>query len=220
MRGEIAPGLSSKIASGSGAAKPGTRTTVHRLTGGAERVITRASRRGQTADAFGCHAAGSDPYPAQVETGKAVDRRPNTAHNSAVEFAGGAPEGEHVRYAAGLQAQGFGQYAEALPTNAIDAEALLELTDEHLKELGLPLGHRVKLLKAIRELRGPEAAPAVDRPTPSAGRAPAAERPQLTVMFVDLVGSTAWRRGWAAARVGRSLRAPAGVCNARWCAIG
>ena len=51
-----------------------------------------------------------------------------------------------------LRAQGFGQYAEVFADNAIDAEALVELTDEHLKELGLPLGHRVKLLKAIREL--------------------------------------------------------------------
>ena len=59
--------------------------------------------------------------------------------------------------AAWLQAQGFGQYAEVFADNAIDAEALVELTDEHLKELGLPLGHRVKLLKAIRALREPEA---------------------------------------------------------------
>ena len=41
-----------------------------------------------------------------------------------------------------LQAEGFGQYAELFADNAIDAEALVELTDEHLKELGLPLGHR------------------------------------------------------------------------------
>ena len=51
--------------------------------------------------------------------------------------------------AAWLEAQGFGQYAELFAGNAIDREALLELSDEHLKELGLPLGHRVKLLKAI-----------------------------------------------------------------------
>ena len=92
--------------------------------------------------------------------------------------------------AAWLQMQGFGQYAEVFAANAIDREALAELTDEHLKELGLPLGHRVKLLKAIRELRELEAAPAADRPTQSS-RAPAAERRQLTVVFVDLVGSTA-----------------------------
>ena len=59
--------------------------------------------------------------------------------------------------AAWLQAQGFGQYAERFAGNAIDREALVELTDDHLRELGLPLGHRVKLLKAIRELRESEA---------------------------------------------------------------
>ena len=74
--------------------------------------------------------------------------------------------------AAWLQTQGFGQYAELFAANAIDREALLELTDEHLKELGLPLGHRVKLLKAIRELREPEAAAVADRPTTSTPRAP------------------------------------------------
>ncbi len=67
--------------------------------------------------------------------------------------------------AAWLEAQGFGQYAELFAGNAIDREALLELSDEHLKELGLPLGHRVKLLKAIRELRGPEAGAVADRVT-------------------------------------------------------
>ena len=65
--------------------------------------------------------------------------------------------------AAWLEAQGFGQYAELFAGNAIDREALLELSDEHLKELGLPLGHRVKLLKAIWELRGAEAGAVADR---------------------------------------------------------
>ena len=77
--------------------------------------------------------------------------------------------------AAWLRAQGFGQDVDLFASNAIDREALVELTDDHLKELGLPLGHRVKLLKAIWELREPEAAPAADRPSrrhralPSAG---------------------------------------------------
>ena len=73
--------------------------------------------------------------------------------------------------AAWLRAQGFGQYAEVFADNAIDSEALVELSDEHLKELGLPLGHRVKLLKAIRELREPEAGAVADR---SDGRGSAA----------------------------------------------
>ena len=92
--------------------------------------------------------------------------------------------------AAWLQAQGFGQYADLFASNAIDREALVELTDDHLKELGLPLGHRVKLLKAIRELREPEDLQAADRVTTPTPRAPEAERRQLTVLFCDLVGST------------------------------
>ena len=112
-----------------------------------------------------------------------------------------------------LQAQGLGQYAEVFTDNAIDTEALVELTDEHLKELGLPLGHRVKLLKAIRALREPEAAPAADRPTPATARAPAAERRQLTVMFVDLVGSTALSARLDPEDMGALIRAYQGCCT-------
>jgi class 3 adenylate cyclase len=90
-----------------------------------------------------------------------------------------------------LQARGFGQYAERFASNAIDREALLELTDDHLKELGLPLGHRVKLLKAIQQFREPEGSPAAIHASTPTRRPPEAERRQLTVLFCDLVGSTA-----------------------------
>ena len=86
--------------------------------------------------------------------------------------------------AAWLQGQGFGQYADLFASNAIDREALVELTDDHLRELGLPLGHRVKLLKAIREFREPEDPQAADHVTTPTPRAPEAERRQLTVLFV------------------------------------
>src|SRR3954471_13805498 len=78
-----------------------------------------------------------------------------------------------------LAQHGFGQYAEAFESQQIDAEALAGLTDDHLKELGIPLGPRIKLLAAIEKLS--------DRPA----NVSAPERRQLTVMFVDLVGSTA-----------------------------
>jgi class 3 adenylate cyclase/tetratricopeptide (TPR) repeat protein len=77
-----------------------------------------------------------------------------------------------------LEANGFGQYAELFETHEIDAEALLALREEHLRELGIPLGPRVKLIAALQR------APFV----PEGG---GAERRQLTVMFADLVGSTA-----------------------------
>jgi len=90
--------------------------------------------------------------------------------------------------AAWLQAQGFGQYAELFASNAIDREALVELTEDHLKELGLPLGDRVKLLKAIRELSQPQVTPVADDVATPTPREP--ERRQLTVLFCDLVRST------------------------------
>ena len=114
--------------------------------------------------------------------------------------------------AAWLEAQGFGQYAELFAGNAIDREALLELSDEHLKELGLPLGHRVKLLKAIRELRGPEAGAVADRYADVAPPAAEAERRQLTVLFVDLVGSTALSARLDPEDMGAVIRAYHGAC--------
>jgi class 3 adenylate cyclase len=88
----------------------------------------------------------------------------------------------------GLELQ---QYVAAFRDNAVDAEILPELTDVDLEKLGVVLGHRKRLLKAIAAL----AAPAAAMQATSVGSAPSrghdAERRQLTVMFVDLVGSTA-----------------------------
>jgi class 3 adenylate cyclase len=93
-----------------------------------------------------------------------------------------------------LRGLGLERYAKSFRDNEIDAAVLPRLTDEHLKELRLPLGPRLKLLAAIAMLRDETAppAPAPGIPMP-AGTAPstAAERRQLTVMFCDLVGSTA-----------------------------
>jgi len=85
-----------------------------------------------------------------------------------------------------LQARGLGQYADAFEREQLDLDALPHLTEENLKDLGLPLGHRIKLLAAIRALPETEAAPEA----PAAHSAARAERRQLTVMFCDLVGST------------------------------
>ncbi len=85
---------------------------------------------------------------------------------------------------------GLEQYAQTFRDNAIDADVLRDLTDEHLRELGLPLGARLKLLRAIAALGTGEQAPASPEITPPAPRTDA-ERRQVTVMFSDLVGSTA-----------------------------
>jgi class 3 adenylate cyclase len=92
-----------------------------------------------------------------------------------------------------LAEQGLGHHAEAFAENGIAGDVLRDLTDADLKELGLNLGDRKRLLKAIAAL---DAGPALDRAEPAEQTTtPAiprkAERRQLTVMFVDLVGSTA-----------------------------
>ena len=89
-----------------------------------------------------------------------------------------------------LRRIGLEQYAQTLRDNAIDADVLRDLTDEHLRELGLPLGARLKLLKAVAALGAGEQTPVSSEITPPAVRADA-ERRHVTVMFSDLVGSTA-----------------------------
>src|SRR5271166_1998060 len=85
-----------------------------------------------------------------------------------------------------LRSLGLGQYEAVFRDNEIDAEVLPELTDADLDKLGVVLGHRKRLLKAIAG--GNPSAPAIDVAVPSVETA---ERRQLTVMFCDLVGSTA-----------------------------
>src|SRR5436305_1503105 len=85
---------------------------------------------------------------------------------------------------------GLGQYAQHFAENEIDISVLAHVTEQDLKDIGIPLGHRRKILAAIVE---PGAASPVT-PDPSARTEPeipdAAERRQVTVMFADLVGST------------------------------
>jgi class 3 adenylate cyclase len=92
-----------------------------------------------------------------------------------------------------LRSFGLEQYEAAFRENAIDAEVLPDLTDQDLEKLGVLLGHRRKLLRAIANLQESEKSPTVAVPiTPPAASPPldAAERRQITVLFCDLVGST------------------------------
>ena len=84
-----------------------------------------------------------------------------------------------------LEQIGLAQHAETLAANDIDLDVLPELSDEDLKELGLSLGHRRRLLRAIVQRRSESSVGAAPE-TPSRD----AERRQLTVLFCDLVGST------------------------------
>jgi class 3 adenylate cyclase/tetratricopeptide (TPR) repeat protein len=95
-----------------------------------------------------------------------------------------------------LQTLGLGQHAELFKRHAIDGEVLATLTSDDLKDLDLPLGHRKKLLAAISAFQSPGGVPdsyAGERAHGAAREAaPApAQRRQLTVMFCDLVDSTA-----------------------------
>src|SRR5262245_13884573 len=100
--------------------------------------------------------------------------------------------GREVEVAAWLRDLGMERYAAAFLDAEITPEALPELTEADLRELGLPLGPRRVLLKAIRALVGPAPPPVVVKEEAPPWRAPTgssqAERRQLTVMFADLVG--------------------------------
>ena len=98
--------------------------------------------------------------------------------------------------AAWLRGLGLERYDQAFRDNEIDEKVLSSLTAEDLKDLGVTLvGHRRRLLDAIAALG---AAVATTAASATVGAAPPgttsqgdAERRQLTVMFCDVVGSTA-----------------------------
>jgi class 3 adenylate cyclase len=87
-----------------------------------------------------------------------------------------------------LKTLGLEQYAQRFAENEIDVSVLPHLTDEDLKEIGVPLGHRRKVLAAINTASIPPSW------GPTTGIKPQtkqeAERRQVTIMFSDLVGST------------------------------
>src|SRR6185437_10196065 len=80
-----------------------------------------------------------------------------------------------------LVERGLGTHAEAFAANGVDWDILADLSEKDLEGLGLSLGDRKRLLRAIAAL---DDAPSLRRP------AEAGERRQITVMFVDLVDST------------------------------
>ena len=85
-----------------------------------------------------------------------------------------------------LEKLGVPEYAQCFADNRIDVSVLRRLTDQDFKDLGIPLGHRRKMLAAITKMTG-------TAPTTATEAKPqnTAERRQVTVMFSDLVGSTA-----------------------------
>jgi hypothetical protein len=91
-----------------------------------------------------------------------------------------------------LEKLGMSQYAERFAENRIDLSVLPDLTDQDLEKLEVVLGDCQKMLRAIGELGVPPPGSASSRATGApAPQDTTAERRQLTVMFCDLVDSTA-----------------------------
>ncbi|HSV01181.1 MAG TPA: adenylate/guanylate cyclase domain-containing protein [Roseiarcus sp.] len=94
-----------------------------------------------------------------------------------------------------LRGLGLGRYEEKFRESKIDFDVLADVTDGDLRELGVPLGDRRRLLRAIAELGLPKSSATQGRraraaPTRSLAQLNSAERRPITVMFCDLVGST------------------------------
>src|SRR4029079_5326310 len=97
---------------------------------------------------------------------------------------------EAQQMAAWLEKLGMSGYAELFAENDVDISVLPHLTDADLEKIGVSLGHRRKILAAIAELAGSVQSP--PQPVKSEPKLQeTAERRQVTVMFSDLVGSTA-----------------------------
>jgi hypothetical protein len=124
-----------------------------------------------------------------------------------------------------LAAIGLPQYAEAFEADHIEVDLLGQLDDQMLKDIGVSsAGHRLRIRNAIAKL-----SPVVPFPKnePASGAEPkpqdTAERRQVTVMFSDLVGSTALSAAWTPKTSARSfrpirnaLRRPQLVSEASW----
>src|SRR5271166_5166303 len=114
-----------------------------------------------------------------------------------------------------LRSLGLGEYESVFRDNQIDGEILPNLTGDDLNELGVAsVGHRRKLLSAIAELSATPAGPTAVTATHSETLLPdAAERRQLTVMFCDLVGSTAMSARLDPEDVRQVMRAYQDACS-------
>jgi len=93
-----------------------------------------------------------------------------------------------------LEHLGLTQYADAFLSNHIDVELLPQITDQVLKDIGVAsAGHRLRILQSVATLPAHAVAQVPTDTSPERRARPTAdaERRQLTIMFCDLVGSTA-----------------------------
>src|SRR4051812_33610130 len=131
------------------------------------------------------------PATRPASGGRALRRRPVAARLASSWAPNSEPNKAAMDIGEWLRGLGLGQYESVFRENEIDASILPELTDQHLKDLGVALGPRLKMVRAIRALGGDTAAVAQPAVMVAPKHQDIAERRQLTVMFCDLVGSTA-----------------------------
>ncbi|HEX6114935.1 MAG TPA: hypothetical protein VFZ10_21755, partial [Geminicoccaceae bacterium] len=116
-----------------------------------------------------------------------------------------------------LRELGLERYGQAFRDHDIAPAVLPELTDQDLRELGVSLGHRRLLLKAIRALADEQAGHSPTEGAPDGSPLPAAhreaERRQLSVLFADLVGSTALAARLDPEDLGEVMRAYHRACT-------
>src|SRR6516162_1460592 len=125
-------------------------------------------------------------------TTQLLNRRPWTGHFNRRMIRSG-PWSAAMDVGGWLRSLGLGQYEALFRASDIDDDILPELTEVDLEKLGVSLGHRKRLLRAISGLAAAGTlAATLAAPSASTGATPhdAAERRQLTVMFCGLVGST------------------------------
>ena len=104
-----------------------------------------------------------------------------------------------------LEKLGMSEYMQRFAENKIDVSVLRHLTDQDLKDISVPLGHRRKMLAAISEFAAaPATEPKVFEPEPKPQGT--AERRQVTVMFSDLVVRRRSRPAWTRKTCARSER--------------
>ena len=123
-----------------------------------------------------------------VATGDVIARSMRTIHCRLQVSEGGAAMPAIREWLASL---GLSEYTDTFIENRIDLPILPDLTDQDLKDLGVLLGDRRRILRAIAELARTTSATPQLTGTPESKPREEAERRQVTVMFADLVGSTA-----------------------------
>ncbi len=127
-------------------------------------------------------------FPLALETKRLDKRQGQNWRRRILELRPGVDQMETI--AEWLASLGMAEYGERFAENHIDLSILPDLTDADLEKLGVLLGDRRKMLRAIRQF-GATSPASPSTSELETNRGDAGERRQLTVLFIDIVGSTA-----------------------------